>query len=210
MSERNEKKEKSRNDVDEEFDEELDEELELEVEENISISSFIFEWANAFMVALVVVVLLLTFVWRQVTVSGTSMTDTLNDGDRLIISSFMYKPQYGDIVVVSHGQNYSEPIIKRVIATEGQSLSINYDTEEVSVDGVILDEPYIKGKTIKLRNPLEIPDKIPEGYVFVMGDNRDGSLDSRSTEIGLIPVENIIGKAELRIYPFNKFGSVYN
>lgn len=210
MSERNEKKEKSRNDVDEEFDEELDEELELEVEENISISSFIFEWANAFMVALVVVVLLLTFVWRQVTVSGTSMTDTLNDGDRLIIFSFMYKPQYGDIVVVSHGQNYSEPIIKRVIATEGQSLSINYDTEEVSVDGVILDEPYIKGKTIKLRNPLEIPDKIPEGYVFVMGDNRDGSLDSRSTEIGLIPVENIIGKAELRIYPFNKFGSVYN
>ena len=187
-----------------------DEVIEIEEEESISVTSFIFEWANAFMVALIVVVLLLTFVFRQVTVSGTSMTDTLNDKDRLIISSFMYTPQYGDIVVISHGENYSDPIIKRVIATEGQSLSINYDTGEVSVDGVILDETYIKGTTIKLRNPTEIPDKIPAGYVFVMGDNREGSLDSRSAEIGLIPVENIIGKAEVRIFPLDKFGSVYN
>ncbi len=202
MSERNEKNEKVQ-------EAELDEELEIEEEEGISLTSFIFEWANAFMVALIVVVLLLTFVFRQVTVSGTSMTDTLSDGDRLIISSFMYKPSYGDIVVVSHGQNYSDPIIKRVIATEGQSLSINYKTGDVSVDGVILDEDYIKGQTRELRNPIEIPDKIPEGYVFVMGDNREGSLDSRSTEIGLIPVENIIGKAEIRIFPFNHIGSVY-
>ncbi len=185
-----------------------DEEIEIEEEEGISVTSFVFEWANAFMVALIVVVLLLTFVFRQVTVSGHSMTDTLNDKDRLIISSFMYKPQYGDIVVISHGENYSDPIIKRVIATEGQSLSIDYDTGEVSVDGVILDETYIKGTTIRLRNSLDIPDKIPDGYVFVMGDNREGSLDSRSTEIGLIPVENIIGKVELRIYPLSQFGNV--
>ncbi len=186
-----------------------DEEIDIEEEETISVTSFIFEWANAFMVALIVVVLLLTFVFRQVTVSGHSMEDTLSDKDRLIISSFMYKPQYGDIVVISHGENYDDPIIKRVIATEGQSLSINYDTGEVSVDGVILDEEYIKGMTIRLRNPLDIPEKIPEGYIFVMGDNREGSLDSRSNEIGLIPVENIIGKAEIRIYPFSSFGSVY-
>ena len=121
----------------------------------------------------------------------------------------MYTPQYGDIVVISHGQNYSEPIIKRVIATEGQALSINYTTGQVSVDGVILDEPYIKGKTIKLKHSLDIPDRIPEGYVFVMGDNREGSLDSRSTDIGLIPVENIIGKAEWRIYPFDTIGYLY-
>lgn len=187
-----------------------DEEIDIEEEETISVTSFIFEWANAFMVALIVVVLLLTFVFRQVTVSGHSMEDTLSDKDRLIISSFMYKPQYGDIVVISHGENYDDPIIKRVIATEGQSLSINYDTGEVSVDGVILDEEYIKGMTIRLRNPIDIPEKIPEGYIFVMGDNREGSLDSRSNEIGLIPVENIIGKAELRIYPFSSFGSVYD
>ncbi len=183
---------------------------EEEEELSVNITAFIFEWANAFMVALIVVVLLLTFAFRQVTVSGSSMTDTLASGDRLIISSFMYTPQYGDIVVVSHGEKYDEPIIKRVIATEGQALSINYDTGDVSVDGVILNEPYIKGTTIRLRHPLDIPDKIPEGYVFVMGDNREGSLDSRSTEIGLIPVSNIIGKAEIRIYPLAEFGSVYN
>ncbi|MGN0469487.1 MAG: signal peptidase I, partial [Acutalibacteraceae bacterium] len=70
-------------------------------------------------------------------------------------------------------------------------------------------ESYIKGVTRQLRNPLDIPSVIPEGYVFVMGDNREGSLDSRSTEIGLIPVENIIGKAEFRIYPFNSIGNIY-
>ena len=121
----------------------------------------------------------------------------------------MYTPQYGDIVVISHGENYNEPIIKRVIATEGQALSINYETGEVSVDGVILDEDYIKGMTIELKHPLDIPERIPEGYVFVMGDNRQGSLDSRSVDIGLIPVENIIGKAEFRIFPLNSIGSIY-
>ncbi len=187
----------------------LDEEEPDEEEEEISIISIIFEWADAIIIGLIFVVFLMTFVFRQVTVDGTSMTDTLQDGDKLIISNFMYKPQYGDIVVISHGEVYNEPIIKRVIATEGQSLSINYETGAVSVDGVILDEDYIKGMTVELKRPLEIPEKIPEGYVFVMGDNRQGSLDSRSTDIGLIPVENIIGKAEFRYYPFNSIGSVY-
>ncbi len=178
--------------------------------ESSGVSAFLFEWANALIVALVFVVLLLTFVFRQVTVKGDSMNDTLRSGDRLILYNFMYTPKYGDIVVVTHGQKYEDPIIKRVIATEGQSLNINYDTGEVSVDGVILDEPYIKGETIRLKHPLEIPDKIPEGYVFVMGDNRENSLDSRSTQIGLIPVENIIGKAEFRIFPPKTIGSVYS
>lgn len=177
--------------------------------ETVTPAVMIFEWSNALITALVIVLLLLTFVFRQVTVNGTSMTDTLKNGDRLIVSNFMYTPKDKDIVVISHGNNYSEPIIKRVIATEGQSLSINYDTGEVVVDGVLQDEPYIKGITRQLRNPLDIPEVIPEGYVFVMGDNREGSLDSRSVEIGLIPVQNIIGKAEFRIYPFDSIGSVY-
>lgn len=177
--------------------------------EKVTPAAMVFEWTNALVTALIVVLLLLTFVFRQVTVNGTSMTDTLQNGDRLIVSNFMYTPKNNDIVVISHGNNYSEPIIKRVIATEGQSLTINYDSGEVVVDGVLLDEPYIKGVTRQLRNPIDIPAVIPEGYVFVMGDNREGSLDSRSTEIGLIPVENIIGKAEFRIYPFNSIGNIY-
>lgn len=173
-------------------------------------SLFVFEAVNSLMVALICVVLLLTFVIRQVTVSGESMTDTLKDGDRLFITNFAYTPQYGDIVIISHGEHYAEPIIKRVIATEGQSLKINYDTGEVSVDGVVLDEPYIKGRTFEIDDPLNIPDKIPEGYIFVMGDNREGSLDSRSKTIGLIPVDNILGKAQIRIFPPESFGSVYD
>lgn len=180
-----------------------------EEEGEFSLTEFLYDWANALLIAWIAVVLLLTFVFRQVLVSGSSMTDTLQGDDRLIITNFMYKPQCGDIVVISHGAHYNSPIIKRVIATEGQALSINYETGEVSVDGIILDEPYIKGKTISAKHPLEIPERIPDGYVFVMGDNREGSLDSRSTEIGLIPEENIIGKAEWRVYPFSSFGSVY-
>ena len=185
-------------------------EADEEAEESFSFTSFVFDWSNAFIIAFIAVVILLTFVYRQVTVSGSSMTDTLVDSDRLIISSFMYTPKDGDIVVISHGSSYDEPIIKRVIATGGQSLSINYDSGEVSVDGVILDEPYIKGVTRRIHHPMEIPETIPEGYVFVMGDNREGSLDSRSTDIGLIPLNNIIGKAEYRVFPFNKIGSVYS
>ena len=188
---------------------ELSEKEEIEEVQPVTVTSVVFEWGNALFTALVVVVLLLTFVFRQVTVNGQSMTDTLQSGDRLIVTNFMYEPQNGDIVVISHGNNYSEPIIKRVIATEGQSLSINYDTGEVVVDGVLLDEDYIKGITKQIRNPLDIPSVIPEGCIFVMGDNREGSLDSRSTDIGLIPVENVIGKAEFRIYPFSTFGSIY-
>ena len=96
-----------------------------------------------------------------------------------------------------------------MIATEGQRLQINYENDEVIVDGVVLKEDYIKGRTIKLQNPTAIPDVIPKGYVFVMGDNREDSLDSRSTRIGLIPVENIIGKAFWRVQPFDTFGSLY-
>ncbi len=183
--------------------------LPEEDEEVFTLSGLIFDWSNAFMIALIIIVMLLTFVFRQVTVNGDSMNDTLQSGDKLILYSFMYKPQNGDIVVISHGKDYSDPIIKRVIAVEGQSLKINYDTGEVTLDGVVLKEDYIKGLTKRVHPSLEIPDVIPEGYVFVMGDNRENSLDSRSTQIGLIPVENIIGKAELRILPASSFGSVY-
>lgn len=183
-----------------------------EEDETITVSELLFEWAGAMFTALAVVLLLLTFFVRQVTVSGSSMTDTLKNDDRLLVTNFMYTPSNGDIVVISHGSNYSDPIIKRVIATAGQRLDINYDTGEVIVDGVLQNEPYIKGTTKQLSNAIsleEYDNMIPEGYIFVMGDNREGSLDSRSKEIGLIPLNNVIGKAEWRIMPFDQFGTVY-
>ncbi len=171
-------------------------------------AKFVFDWMGTLFFAVAVVLLIMTFFLRQVTVKGRSMNDTLINNDRLIVSNFMYKPQDGDIIVVTHGEKLNEPIIKRVIATEGQQLRINYETNEVFVDGEVIDEPYAKGRTIVLPNPTEIPDVIPKGYVFAMGDNREDSLDSRSTKVGLIPVENIIGKAFFRMYPFDSLGFV--
>ncbi len=177
-------------------------------QDSITLSEFVFEWAGAIFTALIVVLLILTFFVRQVTVSGSSMTDTLQNTDRLLVTNFMYTPQNGDIIVISHGSRYNDPIIKRVIAVSGQRLDINYDTNEVIVDGVVQYEPYIKGNTRQLSNSVSLEDYnniIPEGYLFVMGDNREGSLDSRSKDIGLIPVSNVIGKAQIFIYPFDKF-----
>ena len=176
--------------------------------ERFTLSGFIYDWFGTLLIAVVVLFLVMAFFFRQVTVNGNSMNDTLQNQDRLIVSSFMYTPQNGDIVIVSHGESLDEPIVKRVIATAGQHLEINYENNTVSVDGKVLDEKYIKGKTVRLSNATKIPEVIPEGYVFVMGDNREDSLDSRSRRIGLVPVENIIGKAIFRMFPFNSFGSV--
>lgn len=164
-------------------------------------TSSIYEWIHSLVFAVAVVVILLTFFVRLVDVSGTSMLKTLYSQDKVIVSNFFYQPKQGDIVVISHGAEYSEPIIKRVIATEGQTLSIDFDKESVIVDGVELKETYIQGHTHK--EDGEIPKVIPKGKVFVLGDNRGVSMDSRSKAIGLIDVSNIIGKAEVVVFPFN-------
>lgn len=180
----------------------------IKEEGTFSISQFCYDWIGSLLFAGTILLLIMAFFLRQVTVRGGSMNDTLKDKDRLIVSSFMYTPQDGDIIVATHGSRLNEPIIKRVIATEGQTLRIDYENNTVTVDGEVLDEPYIKGRTIVLSNPTYIPDVIPRGYVFVMGDNREDSLDSRSTRVGLIPVDNIIGKAVFRMWPFDSLGLV--
>ncbi|MBQ9461553.1 MAG: signal peptidase I [Clostridia bacterium] len=177
-------------------------------EEKFMFATFLYDWAGTLLIAFAVLLLAMAFFCRQITVNGDSMNNTLQNKDRLLVLSFMYTPRCGDIVVCTHGENLDEPIIKRVIAVEGQHLEIDYMNDKVIVDGKVLDEDYIKGMTIRLPNSTRIPDVIPEGYVFVMGDNRENSLDSRSRKVGLIPVENIIGKAVYRIYPFEKFGEV--
>ena len=194
--------------INEEIDEETAEEIALRQEEKFSFSGFIYDWVGTLLIAFAVLLLVMAFFLRQITVNGSSMNDTLHNKDRLVVSSFMYEPSPGDIVVVTHGEKFDEPIIKRVIAVEGQHLEIDYFNNKVIVDGNVLDESYAKGITIRLTNSTQIPDTIPKGYVFVMGDNREDSLDSRSRKIGLIPVENIIGKVIYRIYPFEKMGTV--
>ncbi len=190
---------------------ETEEEIVLGEEGKFRFSAFIYDWFGTLLIAITVLLLVMTFFFRQITVKGNSMNDTLQDKDRLIVSSFMYTPQCGDIVVCSHGEigKLDEPIIKRVIAVEGQHLEIDYQNNTVKIDGEKLDETdYAKGITVRLPNSTQIPDVIPEGYVFVMGDNREDSLDSRSKKVGLIPVENVIGKAICRFYPFEKMTSL--
>ena len=163
------------------------------------------------MICLLSIVLLIPLVLcgcgkTLVEVDGHAMEPTLKSGDHVFADSFDGVPKNGDIVIVTHGENLNELIVKRVIATQGQKLDINYATGDVSVDGKVIDEKYIVGTTIPVPNATVIPEVIPDGYVFVMGDNREHSLDSRSATVGLVPVENIIGKAFVRIYPFDSFG----
>lgn len=171
-------------------------------------SSF-FEWIEAIVTAIIVVVVIFTFMFRIVTVSGPSMQNTVQDGDKVLMTDHNYEPEDGDIVIISHGEEFSEPLIKRVIATEGQRLQIDFTSGDVYVNGKLLDEKYIKNSTITNEGGL-IPSVIPAGYVFVMGDNRQNSKDSRSPEIGLIDERTILGKAQCVIYPFNHIGGLYD
>ncbi|MEE1283159.1 MAG: signal peptidase I [Acutalibacteraceae bacterium] len=168
-----------------------------------SLTQSCYDLLHTLILAITVVMLLLTFVFRLVTVDGQSMMDTLFDKDRVFVTNFCYTPECGDVVVISHGQNLNKPIIKRVIATEGQSLSIDFNTGTVVVDGAVLDEPYIKDLTVK-QGDAEIPEIIPDGMVFVMGDNRNHSTDSRFTAVGLINEDDVVGKAQFIIYPFDR------
>lgn len=169
-----------------------------------------YDWVRCMLFAIAIVVVCLTFVFRLVDVDGSSMDDTLATGDKVVVTNFMYTPQNQDIIVISHGEKYAKPIIKRVIATEGQSIELDYENDRIIVDGVVLDEYYIDGSTFSgnYGNNV-IPEVIPEGKIFVLGDNRRVSLDSRSTEIGLIDEENIIGKAQFVAFPFSDFGYLY-
>ncbi len=177
----------------------------------------ILDWIESLIVSLFIVMLIFTFVFRQVSVIGESMEPTLTGmsqgsgsyGDRLLISNLFYKPEVNDIVVI-RSKSLNENIIKRVIAVAGQEIDIDFNTGDVYVDGELRDEPFIKEPTSKNDGAFEYPIVIPEGYVFVMGDNRNNSTDSRSPYVGLVSTSDILGKAFLRIFPFDSFGGLYN
>ncbi len=162
----------------------------------------LYEWVEAAVFSLIVVVLVFTFLFRVVGVDGPSMTPTLLDQERLILTDLFYTPERGDVVVINRYTR--EPLIKRIIAVGGDTLAIDGETGEVSVNGEVLDEPYIQGTTYPLE--FESPQTVPEGYVFVMGDNRENSTDSR--RLGFISEKDIMGEAVFRIWPLSKFGGL--
>lgn len=178
----------------------------------------LFEWLEILVGAMIALVILFTFVFKVVTISGPSMENTLNDGEKVIISNIGYTPKLGDIVVISRNanniadlQDANTPIIKRVVATEGQVVDIDFTAGIVFVDGVALEEPYTKTPT-NLREGVQFPLVVDTGCVFVLGDNRNDSTDSRSEQIGdlgMVDTRYILGKALFRVFPFNGFGGLY-
>lgn len=154
--------------------------------------------------ALAFVVLIFTFVFLRVTVDGKSMNKTLDNEDRLIACNINYTPKDGDVVIVQVPNN-KNPIVKRVIATGGQTIDIDYASHRVTVDNEILSEPYIKEPTAFMGEiPVELPLTVPKNFVFLMGDNRNDSIDSRSSEIGLVSRNQILGKAIIKYYPYKE------
>lgn len=180
----------------------VDDEKEIITLNKSEVVSTLYDWVGSLFTALVCVLLVMTFAFRVIDVDGTSMESTLINHDKVVITDLFYTPTPGDIVVISHGEEYDKPLVKRVIAIEGQELKIDFDNNKVYVDGKELEEDYIQGVTIRGdKSQEEIDGVIPEGKVFVMGDNRTVSLDSRYHEVDLIDVDSIIGKAQLVIIP---------
>lgn len=164
-----------------------------------SVMLYLHDWIYMLAIIMVVLVLLL----RLVIVSGPSMYDTLWDGDwLLVLSNVFYKnPEPGDVIVASQDTfNDGEPIIKRVIATEGQTVDIDFEAGIVYVDGIALQEDYTYTPT-NLEEGIQFPLTVSENCIFVMGDNRNRSKDSRSLEIGLIDKREVLGKALFLIFP---------
>ena len=193
--------------------------------ENISLVDDFADMTESVIYAVFLVLLVFTFLFRIATVEGSSMVPTLEEDDRLIVSDIMYEPKTGDIVIinsekahlfsdssqteVTEAEGLHKRIVKRVIATEGQKVDIDFKLGIVYIDDVQIYESYIADLTTYDENAFEYPITIPEGYIFVMGDNRLRSKDSRHPDIGLVSKDDVMGHVILRISPFEKFGFVY-
>ncbi len=202
-----------------EYEFEVQDEIEEETKKpSFSFKNELFDWLEILITAIILLVVLFSFVFKVVTISGRSMQNTLLHGEKVIISNLGYEPKRGDIVVISRNANNltnsadaDTAIIKRIIATEGQVVDIDFQSGTVYVDGVALKEEYTKSPT-NLRGDVDFPVVVKAGCVFVLGDNRNDSTDSRNSSIGdggMVDTRYILGKALYRIFPLNGFGGLY-
>lgn len=165
----------------------------------------IYNWVNAAIFALVCLIVVFGLLFRVVRVEGASMNPTLKDGEGLMISTAFFEAERGDIVIVRRSSE--QPMVKRVIAVGGDTLRIDPVSGKVYLNGRCLQEEYTLGATFPRDFGIDSR-VIPDGYLMVMGDNREKSKDSRSAEIGLVPEGQVIGQVLCRIYPLDKAGRV--
>lgn len=163
----------------------------------------VFHWLYAIVGMFVVLFVVFMLFFRVVAVDGDSMVPTLHDSDRLLVNAFNYIPEQGDIVVIGATDKSEETLVKRIIATENQVVDVDYETGKVMVDGEELQEDYVTDMTISDDNEISYPYTVPENCVFVMGDNRNESKDSRNKGIQAIDEFRIVGKVIIRLYPFS-------
>ena len=181
----------------------MDDKRKKKQNDNESLAASFLTYVHDLIYMLAVIMIVFVLMFRIVVVSGSSMYSTLWDGDWLLLvgNTFYREPEFGDIIVASkESHNDGEPIIKRVIATEGQRVDIDFEAGIVYVDGEALEEDYTYTLTTH-REGMTFPLTVDEGCIFVMGDNRDGSKDSRHPDIGLIDVRQVLGKAIFLIFP---------
>ena len=210
-------------DDEEEDDDDNEEDSEESVKKESKLVDDILEIVESTLLTVFVIVMIFTYLLHPVVVDGNSMNDTLFNGNRIFMTTVYSGPHYGDIIVIDNNKSYlldennnvkerdisqsflNECLIKRVVAEPGQTLMIDPENEQVIVDGKVLDEPYIKDTVVDAGDAFDFPITIPEGYYFVMGDNRNNSADSRNGDVGLIKKDQIYGKAVLRYSPIKEF-----
>ena len=175
--------------------------------------AWVLDWIETIVMAFAVVTVVFTFIVRVVTVDGASMEPNYYDGDRVLVTSLAGEAQRGDVVIIVH--TLDETLIKRVVATEGQVVDFDNDLGELIVDGqVVSGEVYGTGNGITFApenagDTMYFPQTVPEGCVFVLGDHRDDSTDSRKLSVGMVDKRNILGRVVFNLYPMSKAGPVW-
>lgn len=179
-------------------------------EEKGSFKLDLYFWTQALVMALVFLILTFTLVGRVIGVVGSSMLPTLHEGDLVLLQSVGYTPKQGDVVVLRKPAFMEEPVVKRVIAVGGQHVKVDYVSGKVYVDGVALDDSYInepmRDPMVSYMSVLDVT--VPEGSIYVMGDNRNHSSDSRHEDLGTVDNRYVLGKALCVMVPFSDFGVV--